>query len=152
MKKIIKLSLLTLSIAGLASCSTLGLGGSDNSKAPAEDTAATQTVTTKQAATSTAVSKPTAKISLKKLGQDKIKASVYTTYNNNPQGSVRLQWQAPQGSKCHDTSFPITKYAEKNDKTWATVTTKQGNNYCSGKWTANVVYDKEVIASDSINV
>ncbi|AJI74022.1 conserved hypothetical protein [Francisella tularensis subsp. novicida GA99-3548] len=138
MKKIIKLSLLSLSIAGLASCSTLGLGGSDDAKAPAKDAAA--------------VSKPTAKVSLNKLGQDKIKATVYTTYNNNPQGSVRLQWQAPEGSKCHDTSFPITKYAEKNDKTWATVTVKQGNNFCSGKWTANVVYDKEVIASDSINI
>ena len=145
MKKIIKLSLLSLSIAGLASCSTLGLGGSDDSKAPAKDTA-------EQAATSTAVAKPTAKINLKKLGQDKIKATVYTTYNNNLQGSVRLQWQAPKGSKCNDTSFSITKYAEKNDKTWATVTVKQGNNYCAGKWTANVVYDKEVIASDSINV
>lgn len=145
MKKIIKFSLLSLSIAGLASCSTLGLCRSDDSKAPAKDTA-------EQAATSTAVAKPTAKINLKKLGQSKIKATVYTTYNNNPQGSVRLQWQAPEGSKCHDTSFSITKYAEKNDKTWATVTVKQGNNYCAGKWTANVVYDKEVIASDSINV
>ncbi|ABO47056.1 outer member lipoprotein TUL4/LpnA [Francisella tularensis] len=149
MKKIIELSLLSLSIAGLASCSTLGLGGSDDAKASAKDTAAAQTATTEQAA---AVSKPTAKVSLNKLGQDKIKATVYTTYNNNPQGSVRLQWQAPEGSKCHDTSFPITKYAEKNDKTWATVTVKQGNNFCSGKWTANVVYDKEVIASDSINI
>lgn len=145
MKKIIKLSLLSLSIAGLASCSNLGLCRSDDSKAPAKDTA-------EQAATSTAVAKPTAKINLKKLGQDKIKATVYTTYNNNPQGSVRLQWQAPEGSKCHDTSFSITKYAEKNDKTWATVTVKQGNNYCDGTWTANVVYDKEVIASNSINV
>ncbi|ALB01934.1 membrane protein [Francisella persica ATCC VR-331] len=145
MKKIIKFSLLSLSISGLSSCSILGLYCSDDSKAPAKDTA-------EQAATSTALAKPTAKINLKRLGQDKIKATVYTTYNNNLQGSVRLQWQVPEGSKCHDTSFPITKYAEKNDKTWATVTVKQGNNYCVGKWTANVVYDKEVIASDSINV
>lgn len=146
MKKIIKLSLLSLSIAGLASCSNLGLYRSDDSKALTKDTAE------QAATTSTAVAKPTAKINLKKLDHGKIKATVYTTYNNNPQGSVRLQWQAPEGSKCHDTSFSITKYAEKNDKTWATVTVKQGNNYCDGTWTANVVYDKEVIASDSINV
>ena len=148
MKKIIKLSILSLSIAGLASCSALDLGSSDDVKASDKGAAAATQATAKQ----TGVSKPTAKISLKKLDQDKIKAAVCTTYNNNPQGSVRLQWQAPEGSKCHDISFPITKYAEKNDKTWATVTVKQGTNYCSGKWIANVVYGKEVIASDSINI
>ncbi|WP_265658906.1 outer member lipoprotein TUL4/LpnA [Francisella philomiragia] len=145
MKKIIKLSLLSLSIAGLASCSTVS-----GDKSAAQDQAPQASdATAVQASASTA---PTAKIKLKKTNQDDIKATIYTTYNNNPQGSVRLQWQAPEGSKCHDTSFPITKYAEKNDKTWATVEIKQGNKYCSGKWTANVLFDKQVIASDSITV
>ncbi|MDE5039614.1 TUL4 family lipoprotein, partial [Francisella tularensis subsp. holarctica] len=86
------------------SWSTRAFGGSDDATASAKDTAAAPTATTEQAA---AVSKPTAKVSLNKIGQDKIKATVYTAYNNNPQGSVRLQCQAPEGSKCHDTSFPI---------------------------------------------
>lgn len=146
MKKIIKLSLLSLSIAGLASCSTVS-----GDKPAAQDQAAQASNATAVQA-STASTAPTAKIKLKKTNQDDIKATIYTTYNNNPQGSVRLQWQAPEGSKCHDTSFPITKYAEKNDKTWATVEIKQGNKYCSGKWTANVLFDKQVIASDSITV
>lgn len=145
-EKIIKLSLLSLSIAGLASCSTVS-----GDKPAAQDQAAQASDATAVQA-STASTAPTAKIKLKKTNQDDIKATIYTTYNNNPQGSVRLQWQAPEGSKCHDTSFPITKYAEKNDKTWATVEIKQGNKYCSGKWTANVLFDKQVIASDSITV
>ena len=57
-----------------------------------------------------------------------------------------------KGSKCYDTSFPITKYGEKNDKTWASVEIKQGKKYCSGEWTANVVFDGNVIASDSLTV
>ncbi|MDE5018926.1 TUL4 family lipoprotein, partial [Francisella tularensis subsp. holarctica] len=77
----------------LASCSTLGLGGNDDAKASAKDTAAAQTDSNEQAA---AVSKPTANVSLNKLGQDNIKATVDTAYNNNPHGSVRLQWQAPE--------------------------------------------------------
>ncbi|WP_395167435.1 outer member lipoprotein TUL4/LpnA [Francisella salimarina] len=146
MKKIIKLSLLSLSIAGLASCSTVA---GENSAAQDQATQASDATAVQDSTTSTA---PTAKIKLKKTNQDDIKATIYTTYNNNPQGSVRLQWQAPEGSKCYDTSFPITKYAEKNDKTWATVEIKQGNKYCSGKWTANVLFDKQVIATDSITV
>lgn len=147
MKNIIKYSALVLSVAGLASCSTLGLGGDENSSAQEQTTANATTD-----AVSTEVSDPTAKISLKKNDQDQIIATIYTSYNNNPQGSVKLQWDAPKGSKCYDTSFPITKYGEKNDKTWASVEIKQGKKYCSGEWTANVVFDGNVIASDSLTV
>ena len=91
MKNIIKYSALVLSVAGLASCSTLGLGGDENSSAQEQTTANATTD-----AVSTEVSDPTAKISLKKNDQDQIIATIYTSYNNNPQGSVKLQWDAPK--------------------------------------------------------
>lgn len=152
MKKIIKLGVISLSIAGLAGCSTLGLGGNEGATDFQTSAQATSADAANDASTdSTIVSDPTAKVSLKK-NEDQIKATMYTTYNNNPQGSVKLEWKAPKNSGCYDTSFPITKYGEKNDMTWATVEIKQGDKYCSGDWTANVVYDGNVIASDSITV
>lgn len=154
MKNVIKLSALVLSIAGLASCSTLGIGSDDNSANSADQQAATTQASTDTGAKSVATNAtaPTAKIKLKKNSSDQIVATITTNYNNNPQGSVKLQWKAPKDSKCYDTSFPITKYGEKNDKTHASVEIKQGKMYCNGTWTANVVYDNDVIASDSVTV
>ncbi|ASG68623.1 hypothetical protein CDV26_09645 [Francisella halioticida] len=148
MKNIVKLSAITLAVIGLASCSTLGFDSKDakNSEAQAKTQDAAKT------ATESDTTAPTATISLKKNDQDQIKATIYTTYNNNPQGSIKLQWEAPKGTKCYNTSFPITKYSDKKDKTWASVEIKQGKKYCHGTWTANVVFDKNVIATDSITV
>jgi hypothetical protein len=152
MKRSFKLIIVCLSLAGLASCSTLGLGNSnDTANKDQQENTDASTVTSSDASSS-AVTKPTAKISLKENNQKQIIATVYTTYNNNPQGSVSLQWKAPKGSKCYDTSFPITKYGETKDKTWASVEIKQGGKYCHGKWTANVLYKDDVIASDSLTV
>ncbi|QIV95570.1 hypothetical protein EDC55_11548 [Allofrancisella inopinata] len=143
MKKVIKLGVFSLSVMALAGCSTLGsdspsaTGSQDKAKAP--DVSSSSTA-------------PTAKVSLKQSSQDKIVAIIVTNYNNNPEGSVKLQWKAPSDTNCYDTSFPITKYGEKNDKTWASVETKQAGKYCKGTWTANVVYDKHVIATDSITI
>ena len=89
---------------------------------------------------------------MKQNSNDQIVATVYTNYNNNPEGSVKLQWTAPKGTSCYDTSFPIAKYGEKNDKTWASVEIKQGDKFCKGDWTANVTFDKDVIATDTISV
>ncbi|API86253.1 TUL4 family lipoprotein [Francisella uliginis] len=155
MKNIVKLSAISLAVIGLASCSTLGLDSDkdakDSQNQPATQDKAQETATTKEAVASASAA-PTATISLKKNTQDQIVATIYTTYNNNPQGSVKLQWQAPKDTKCYNTSFPITKYSDKKDKTWASVEIKQGNKYCHGTWTANVVFDKNVIATDSITV
>ena len=41
---------------------------------------------------------------------------------------------------------------KKNDKTWASVEIKQGDKFCKGDWTANVVFDQDVIATDTISV
>lgn len=153
MKNIIKFGAISLTVAALASCSTFGFG--DDSKAAdanTTDTSATDSTQTVQAnpdASSSETSTPVSKISLKQTG-DQIKATIYTTYNNNPNGSVDLQWKAPEGTKCYSTSFPITKYSEENDMTWATVETKQGKNECKGDWTANVEFDGKIIATDTI--
>ena len=93
---------------------------------------------------------PISTIVLKQVDKDNIKATIKTTYNNNPKGSVKLQWQSPVGSKCYNTTFPITKYKESNDKTWASVKIKQGKILCKGEWTANVIFDNRVIGTDSI--
>ena len=141
MKAIIKLGLASLAIASLASCSTVqGFLGDSSSSSVAVQSGATKTEA------------PTAKISLKETKDNQVKAIIYTTYNGNPNGSVKLQWKAPKGTVCGSTSFPINKYGEKNDKTWATVKTVQGGKECKGTWTANVVYAGKVIATDSVTV
>ena len=147
MKNIMKLSLITLSFTALAGCSTVSstLGLGDSSKSQASDVVASSEVSADSLA-------PTAKINLKQNGNDQIVATIYTNYNNNPEGSVKLQWKAPEGTNCYDTSFPIAKYGEKNDKTWASVEIKQGGKFCKGEWTANVVFDKDVIATDTVSI
>jgi hypothetical protein len=148
MKNIMKLSLIALSFAALAGCSTvsstLGLGGSSDDVNTSEAVKAPEV--------SADSSAPTAKVSLMQNDKDQIVATIYTNYNNNPEGSIKLQWKAPEGTSCYDTSFPIAKYGEKNDKTWASVEIKQGDKFCKGDWTANVVFDQDVIATDTISV
>ena len=148
MKNIMKLSLITLSFAALASCSTvsstLGFGGNSDDTQASESTGAPEV--------NASSSEPTAKVSLKQNDNDKIVATIHTNYNNNPEGSVKLQWKAPEGTSCYDTSFPITKYGDKNDKTWASVEIKQSDKFCKGDWTANVIFDKDVIATDTVSV
>ncbi|AJC49503.1 hypothetical protein IB642_03330 [Allofrancisella guangzhouensis] len=145
MKKVVKLGVFSLSVMALASCSTLESDNLGATNSQNKDKATEVSSSSKAAA-------PTAKVSLKQSSQGKIVAIIVTNYNNNPEGSVKLQWKAPSGTSCYDTSFPITKYGEKNDKTWASVETKQGGNYCKGTWSANVVYGKNVIATDSITI
>ena len=136
---------MSLSVVALASCSTLGLGdeskSDSNMKVPSKSE--------KKLADNDAGA-PISTIVLKQVDKDNIKATIKTTYNNNPKGSVKLQWQSPVGSKCYNTTFPITKYKESNDKTWASVKIKQGKILCKGEWTANVIFDNRVIGTDSI--
>ena len=149
MKNIMKLGFITLSFAALGGCSTISstLGWGESSS----DTNAKTPEVIKAPEVSSDSSAATAKVSLKN-NKDKIVATIYTSYNNNPEGSVKLQWKAPKGTSCYDTSFPITKYGKKNDKTWASVGIKQGKKLCKGDWTANIIFDKKVIATDTILV
>ncbi|WP_150466104.1 TUL4 family lipoprotein [Francisella sp. SYW-2] len=137
MNNTIKLSSILLMAVILMSCSMVGLG--NNSKATNSNTTATKT------------SVPEAKIRLKEI-DDQIKITIHTTYNNNPNGSVELEWVAPEGTNCYNTGFPIKKYGEENDMTSATVNTKHGNKECNGAWTANIKFNGNIIATDTIMI
>ena len=145
MKNTIKISTLLASVLILASCSTITEG--DNATPPQDTDSTTAT------ATSTATTEaPTATVKLSENSHDEIYAVIHTTYNGNPEGSVELKWTAPKDSGCYNTEFPITKYGEDNDMTWATVEIKQGDKYCSGTWTADIMYNNQSIASNTINI
>ncbi len=141
MKNTIKISTLLASVLILAGCSTITEG--DNATPPQDTDSTTATATTEA---------PTATVKLSENSHDEIYAVIHTTYNGNPEGSVELKWTAPKDSGCYNTEFPITKYGEDNDMTWATVEIKQGDKYCSGTWTADIMYGNQSIASDTINI
>lgn len=138
MKKFTAMSALLVSVLALSSCATTD-----------SDTSVPNSDTVKN--TSTDATTPTAKVNLTQK-DDKLVAKIYTTYNNNPEGSVKLQWDAPKGTGCYDTSFPISKYSETHDMTTASVNLKQGDKFCNGTWNVNVLFNKNVIATSSVEV
>ena len=140
MKKMTKISALLASVLALTAC------------AEDADTKAVADANTDNTATVATTTAPTAKVNLTNQANDTLKAKIYTTYNNNPEGSVKLQWDAPKGTGCHDTSFPISKYGETNDMTTASVNLNQGDKFCEGTWNVNVVFNGETIATDSVVV
>ena len=152
MKNIMKLSLVILTFATLAGCSTVSskLGWGDSS----DKAIAKTSENAKVPEVGVGILAPTAKVFLKQASNDndQIIATIYTDYNNNPEGSIKLQWKAPEGTSCYNTSFPITKYGEKNDKTWASVEIKQGDKFCKGSWIVNILFDKDIIATDTVLV
>lgn len=141
MKKYIKISALLISILAVTGCATVSTTGMDADKSTDAPVAAV--ADTKA---------PTAKLSLDTNSHDQIIATIHTTYNGNPEGSVNLKWTAPKGSGCYSTEFPITKYGETNDMTWASVELKQGDKYCTGTWSATVVNNGDDIAVATIDI
>jgi len=144
MKKI-KFLALALSTLLLAGCSTTG----SEATPPMADT---QDNTTVEVAQGSAADLPKATITVEQNDLNQLVATIFTTYNGNGEGSVDLQWDAPAGTNCYDTQFPITKYSEDNDRTWASVSLEQGGKFCEGEWVARVIHDGETIASYSIDV
>jgi predicted small secreted protein len=142
MKKSIKISALLISILAMTGCATVSTMGKDE---PTTATAVTNTSATDTKA-------PTAKVSLDTNSHDQIIATIHTTYNGNPEGSVSLKWTAPKDSGCYSTEFPITKYGETKDLTWASVELKQGDKYCGGTWTASVVNNGSDLATTNIDI
>ena len=101
--------------------------------------------------------KPTAEVKLNIQG-DRLIAKIWTFWNGAKQGELFLRWAAPKTSNCISTTFPITKYKETRDYSWAYRTldhTPQGVDLiCPGLWQAQVVYKptQTVIASASLDV
>ncbi|WP_116962989.1 TUL4 family lipoprotein [Fastidiosibacter lacustris] len=89
---------------------------------------------------------------------DRLIAKVYTNWNGAKQGDLRLHWIAPTDPHCLSSTFPIMKYKENNDYSWAYRTfehnSANGTSSCYGTWKAEVLYKptKVVIGSATLNV
>ena len=91
----------------------------------------------------------TAKVTLINKG-DIIRAKIITTWNGHKQGYLKLHWIAPT-KRCVSSSFPIMKYNDQKDYTWAehTIDSKR----CAGNWKAEVLTrDNTILSSASILV
>ena len=117
----------------------------------------TNTASSAQTSSNSKDEKPTAKVKLNIQG-DRLIAKIWTFWNGAKQGELFLRWAAPKTSNCISATFPIQKYKETRDYSWAYRTldhTPQGANLvCPGLWQAQVVYKptRTVIASASLNV
>ena len=90
-----------------------------------------------------------AKVTLINKG-DVIRAKIITTWNGHKQGYLKLRWIAPT-KYCVSSSFPIMKYNDQKDYTWAehTIDSKR----CAGNWKAEVLTkDNTILSSASILV
>lgn len=100
---------------------------------------------------------PNARVQLTVEG-DRLIARMWTNWNGSEQNSLFLKWIAPQNSGCISTTFPIQKYGETNDYSWAyrTLDVGSGNRqvYCSGTWQAQVIdrNSQSVVGSATLNV
>ena len=105
----------TVSVLGMSLL--LGACSAFESKGNSADAAITPN--SAQAANAPAVAgQPTSNVALKQKGQ-KLMATIVTNWNLQPQGYLYLNWKAPARSGCISSHFPIAKYKETNDKTWA---------------------------------
>lgn len=88
----------------------------------------------------------------------RLTAKLYTDWNGAKQGTLRLHWIAPGESHCMSTTFPIMKYKEASDYSWAYRTLQHesadGSIACPGVWKAEVLYTptKVVVGKAELNV
>lgn len=101
------------------------------------------------------VDQPTATLKITRSNKkNEIKANIVTSWNGSPQGSIYLNWKAPEETSCYNTSFPITKFNDIEDYTTDFESIASDNVVCTGTWTATVTNkanDSE-LASDSITI
>ena len=101
------------------------------------------------------VDEPTATIKLKlNSKKNELKASIITNWNGAPQGSIYLNWTAPEKSSCYNTSFPITKFKDIEDYTSDYESIISDNVLCTGEWKATIINkaDDSELASESITI
>lgn len=110
-----------------------------------------------QASTQAPTDVPNSRVQLTVEG-DRLIARMWTNWNGAQQNALFLKWVAPKNSGCISTTFPIQKYGETNDYSWAyrTLDVGSGNNqvYCSGTWQAQVIdrNSQSVVGSATLNV
>lgn len=155
MRKITLLGIIS-SAALLSACAT-------SPKAPASQSAdasvtamsAPTSVNSTQTASSSSLPSSTVKLSAK---DGRLIAKIYTDWNGAKQGALKLHWVAPSESHCMSRTFPIMKYKEASDYSWAYRTlshqSANGAMACPGVWKAEVVYTptKAVVGQAQLNV
>ena len=139
MKNITWLSIIS-SAALLSACAT-------SPKAPAENNQITVNSMPENATltTETPTTKGLPSSSIKLSAKDgRLVAKLYTNWNGAKQGSLKLHWIAPSQSHCISTTFPIMKYKESMDYSWAYRTLEHesadGSIACPGVWQVEVLY------------
>ncbi|WP_119327658.1 TUL4 family lipoprotein [Cysteiniphilum halobium] len=156
MRKITLLGIVS-SAALLSACATSPQASAPQSTdASVKAMSAPTTVsTTKTASSNSALPSSTVKLSAK---DGRLVAKIYTDWNSAKQGDLKLHWVAPRQSHCISTTFPIMKYKETNDYSWAYRTLEHqsanGAISCPGVWKAEVVYTptKAVVGQAKLNV
>ncbi|MFZ9034671.1 MAG: TUL4 family lipoprotein [Francisellaceae bacterium] len=159
MKNILTLTALSSALL-LSACATQQMPPAAQT-APAVETTTVKPMAIKEPVSAVKMtsdmSSPSAKVVLLAKGQRLI-AKIYTNWNGAKQGQLKLHWIAPPESNCISTTFPIMKYKETHDYSWAyrtlNVTIGGKPAHCSGEWQAEVIYlpTKQVVGSASINI
>ncbi|GGF89983.1 hypothetical protein GCM10010995_04130 [Cysteiniphilum litorale] len=112
-------------------------------------------VSSTQTTSNSSLPSSTVKLSAK---DGRLVAKIYTDWNGAKQGDLKLHWVAPSQSHCMSTTFPIMKYKEASDYSWAYRTLEHqsanGAIACPGVWKAEVVYtpSKAVVGEAELNV
>ncbi|WP_440615874.1 TUL4 family lipoprotein [Cysteiniphilum sp. 6C5] len=152
-----------ITLLGIVSSAALLSACATSPKAPAPqitDTSVTAmsapaSVNSTQTANNSSLPSSTVKLSAK---DGRLIAKIYTDWNGAKQGSLKLHWVAPSGSHCVSTTFPIMKYKEASDYSWAYRTlshqSANGTIACPGVWKAEVLYTptKVVVGQAELNV
>ncbi|WP_192483431.1 MULTISPECIES: TUL4 family lipoprotein [Cysteiniphilum] len=151
MRKITLLGIVS-SAALLSACAT-----SPKAPAPQSTDASVTAMSTPASVTSNSSSLPSSTVKLS-AKDGRLVAKIYTDWNGAKQGDLKLHWVAPSQSHCVSTTFPIMKYKEASDYSWAYRTlahqSANGSISCPGVWKAEVVYTptKAVVGQAELNV
>ncbi len=151
MRKITLLGIVS-SAALLSACAT-----SPKAPAPQSTDASVTAMSAPASVTSNSSSLPSSTVKLS-AKDGRLVAKIYTDWNGAKQGDLKLHWVAPSQSHCVSTTFPIMKYKEASDYSWAYRTlahqSANGSISCPGVWKAEVVYtpSKAVVGQAELNV
>ncbi|WP_440992589.1 TUL4 family lipoprotein [Cysteiniphilum litorale] len=155
MRKITLLGIVS-SAALLSACATSPKAPApQNTDASVTAMSAPASVNSTQTTNNSSLPSSTVKLSAK---DGRLVAKIYTDWNGAKQGDLKLHWVAPSQSHCMSTTFPIMKYKEASDYSWAYRTLEHqsanGAIACPGVWKAEVVYtpSKAVVGEAELNV
>lgn len=148
-----------ITLLGIVSSAALLSACATSPKAPAPQSTDTSVTAMSAPASVTSNSSSLPSSTVKLSAKDgRLVAKIYTDWNGAKQGDLKLHWVAPSQSHCVSTTFPIMKYKEASDYSWAYRTlahqSANGSVSCPGLWKAEVVYTptKAVVGQAELNV